>query len=84
MPAPGVRIGSLEGTRGRIIDLLRRSDMTANEIAARLGMTHNSVRSHLAALEREGLVRARGFRPSGRRPAATRGSVPQQPGRGAR
>jgi predicted ArsR family transcriptional regulator len=77
MPASRVRIRSLRGTRGEIIDLLRRSDMTANEIAARLQLTHNSVRSHLAALEREGLVRAGGFRRSGRRPATVYALAPQ-------
>ena len=66
---PRVRIGSLKGTRGEILDLLRRSDLTANEIAARLELTHNSVRSHLAALQREGLVREGGSRRSGTRPA---------------
>jgi predicted ArsR family transcriptional regulator len=69
MPIPQVNLGSLKGTRGRIIDLLRRSDLTANEIAARLGMTHNAVRGHLAALQREGLVREGGSRRSGTRPA---------------
>ena len=80
MRVPRVRIGSLKGTRGEIIDLLRRADMTATEIAARLGLTHNSVRSHLAALEREGLVRAAGSRRSGRRPAAVYTLVPEAEG----
>jgi predicted ArsR family transcriptional regulator len=69
MPTRRVKHGSLTGTRGRIIDLLRRSDLTANEIAARLGLTHNAVRGHLAALQREGLVREGGSRRSGTRPA---------------
>jgi predicted ArsR family transcriptional regulator len=69
MPTRRVKPGSLKGTRGRIIDLLRRSDLTANEIAARLGLTHNAVRGHLAALQREGLVREGGSRRSGTRPA---------------
>ena len=29
----------LKGTRSRIVDLLRRSTLTANELAARLGLT---------------------------------------------
>jgi predicted ArsR family transcriptional regulator len=70
MPIPRVKLGSLKGTRGRIIDLLRRSDLlTANEIAAPLGLTHNAVRGHLAALQREGLVREGGSRRTGTRPA---------------
>jgi predicted ArsR family transcriptional regulator len=52
-----------------IIDLLRRSDRTASEIATQLQLTHNGVRRHLAALLREGLVREGGSRRSGTRPA---------------
>ena len=69
MPAPHVKLSSLKGTRGKIIDLLRRSDLTANEIAARLELTHNAVRGHLAALQHEGLVRESGSRRSATRPA---------------
>jgi predicted ArsR family transcriptional regulator len=69
MPVPRVKLGSLKGTRGTIIDLLRRSDLTANEIAARLDLTHNAVRGHLAALLHEGLIRQGGSRRSGTRPA---------------
>ena len=59
----------LPGTRGRIVDLLRRAPLTANEIAARLELTHNAVRAHLAALVHEGLVREGGRQPSASRPA---------------
>ena len=61
--------GRLPGTRGRVVDLLRRQPLTANEIAARLGLTHNAVRAHLAALVHEGLVREGGMQPSASRPA---------------
>jgi predicted ArsR family transcriptional regulator len=77
MPVPRVKLGSLKGTRGRIIDLLRRSDLTANEIAARLDLTHNAVRSHLAALQHEGLIRQGGSRRSGTRPAVVYALVPE-------
>ena len=60
---------SLEGTRGRIIDLLRRSSLTANEIATHLGLTHNAVRVQLTTLQRDGLVREAGMRSSATRPA---------------
>jgi DeoR family transcriptional regulator, suf operon transcriptional repressor len=62
------RVG-LTGTRARIAALLRREPLTAKEIAARLGLTHNAVRVHLAALQREGLVRESGMQPSASRPA---------------
>ena len=77
MPAPRVKLGSLTGTRGKIIDLLRRSDMTANEIAARLKLTHNAVRAHLAALQRESLIRQSASRRSSTRPAVVYALVPE-------
>jgi len=71
------RLGPVRGTRGRIIDLLRRSGLTANDLAARLGLTHNAVRGHLAVLQREGLVREGGSRRSGTRPAVVYELVPE-------
>jgi predicted ArsR family transcriptional regulator len=71
------RSASLEGTRGRIIGLLRRSGLTANEIAAQLGLTHNAVRGHLAALQREGLVYESGSRRSSTRPAVVYDLLPE-------
>lgn len=49
--------------------LLRKSGLTANEIAARLGHTHNAVRAQLAMLQRDGLVHEGGMQKSGTRPA---------------
>lgn len=43
-------------TRGQIITLLRRSSCTVDELAQALELTHTAVRTHLAALERDGLV----------------------------
>lgn len=60
---------TLQGTRERILDLLRRSALTANEIAASLEMTHNAIRPHLTALGRDGLVRGGGMQRGGSRPA---------------
>jgi len=77
MPAPRVKLGSLKGTRGKIIDLLRRSDLTANEIAKHLDLTHNAVRGHLAALQREGLIREGGSRRSVTRPAVVYALAPE-------
>ena len=49
-----------ESTRGQIITLLRRSDLTVEELARALGLTDNGVRAHLTILERDGIVRQRG------------------------
>jgi DeoR family transcriptional regulator, suf operon transcriptional repressor len=62
--------GSMAGTRGRIIDLIRRSPTTVTEIAAQLELTYNAVRGHLTALERDGLVRSGGVRKGETRPSA--------------
>ena len=49
----------LASTRGEIIALLRRRDRTVGELAEELKLTDNAIRSHLAALERDGLVEQR-------------------------
>ena len=49
-------------TRGKIITLLRRGERTVNELAAELELTDNAVRTHLAALERDGLAVLAGVR----------------------
>ena len=54
-----------ESTRGRIVELLRRSSRTVDELAAELGITDNAVRLHLGMLERDGVVRSRGVRREG-------------------
>jgi predicted ArsR family transcriptional regulator len=51
------RTRSPEGTKRRIVELIRRSPMTAPEIASRLSLTYHAVRLHLLALERDGTVR---------------------------
>jgi predicted ArsR family transcriptional regulator len=56
----------LETTRGRVLELLRHGDMTADELALALGLTDNAVRAHLATLERDGFVRSAGARREGR------------------
>lgn len=58
-----------ESTRGRVVSLLRRGSRTVEELAAALGVTDNAVRTHLTALERDGIVRQRGVRPTGGKPA---------------
>ncbi len=51
-----------------MVDLLQRGIHTVWEIALRLGLTRNAVRSHLLALERDGLVHRVGSEPGTRRP----------------
>ena len=51
-----------------MVDLLQRGVHTVADIALRLGLTKNAVRSHLLALERDGLVNRKGSEPGTRRP----------------
>ena len=59
----------LETSRGRIAALLQGGGRTADEMAARLGLTANAVRSQLSVMERDGLVRRAGERRGATRPA---------------
>jgi predicted ArsR family transcriptional regulator len=52
----------MEGTRGRIVALLRRGARTVEELAQSVELTDNAVRSQLTTLERDGLVRQDGVR----------------------
>lgn len=49
-------------TRGRLVQLLRRSPHTVDELTEQLGLTRTAVREHLARLERDGLVQQSGVR----------------------
>jgi predicted ArsR family transcriptional regulator len=60
-----------ESTRGQIVTLLRGSTCTVDELAEKLSLTDNAVRSHLATLERDGLVRQSGLRRGARKPHFT-------------
>jgi predicted ArsR family transcriptional regulator len=55
-------------TRGRILRMLCFSPLTVSELAAGLGLTGNAVRTQLAVLEREALVRQSGLRKGVRKP----------------
>src|SRR5829696_3748809 len=55
-------------TRGQIVSLLRRSARTVSELVTALGVTENAVRTTLATLERDGLVRPGAKRPGVRKP----------------
>lgn len=56
-------------TRGQVVALLGRGRRTVEELAHGLGLTDNAVRSHLSALERDGLVRQGGVHRGPSRPA---------------
>src|SRR2546427_1558035 len=60
----------LASTRGQIITLLRRSSRTVDELAQALDLTHTAVRAHLAALERDGLVKQRSERRGSGKPSS--------------
>jgi predicted ArsR family transcriptional regulator len=59
----------LSSTRGRVLSLLRWGPRTVSELAASVGLTDNGVRTHLAALERDGLVKQEGVRRTGGKPS---------------
>lgn len=60
----------LGGTRARILHLLRRSTSTIGDLSERLDITGNAVRGHVAALQKDGLVREVGAaRSTGGKPA---------------
>src|SRR4029450_2987897 len=67
----GWRERLFKSTRGKILDLLRTTDWTVNELAEELRLTDNAVRAHLASLERDKLVSQSGMRPGVRKPHAT-------------
>jgi predicted ArsR family transcriptional regulator len=58
-------------TKGQVVALLRRGVATVEELARALGLTDNAVRSHLAALERDGMVAQSGVRRGAGKPAYT-------------
>jgi len=62
-----------EGTSGLILELLRRSPMTVDELAAALGVTRTAVRAQLATLERDELVEQRGSRRGTSKPSRVYG-----------
>ncbi|HEX6939056.1 MAG TPA: ArsR family transcriptional regulator [Longimicrobiales bacterium] len=57
-------------TRGRLLWLLRRSENTISGLASELGISDNAVRTHVAALQRDGMVDEAGvLRSTGGKPA---------------
>ena len=56
-------------SRGRIAALLRRGALTADEIAAQLGVTTAAVRAQITSMERDGIVQRAGQRLGTTRPS---------------
>src|SRR5262245_35453540 len=56
-------------SRGRIVALLRRGALTADEVAAELGLTSAAIRAHITAMERDGIVQRAGQRSGTTRPS---------------
>ncbi len=63
-------------TRDRLIELLLRKPSSIAELAEKLGVTRNAVRSQIALLERERIVEVQGAVKGSRRPAAVYGIRP--------
>lgn len=63
----------VEGTSGRIVELMRQQAMTIDELASELELTRSAVRAQLAGLEREGFVEPRGARRGTSKPARVYG-----------
>jgi predicted ArsR family transcriptional regulator len=59
----------LDTSRGRIVTLLQGGGLTADDVATSLGLTRSAIRVHIAAMERDGVVRRAGKRPGTTRPS---------------
>src|SRR5215216_4845500 len=59
----------LDSSRGRIVTLLRRGALTADDIASKLGVTRSAIRAQITGMERDGVVRRAGKRPGTTRPS---------------
>jgi predicted ArsR family transcriptional regulator len=64
-------------SRGRIVALLRRGPLTADEIAAELGPTAAAIRAHITAMERDGIVQRAGLRSGTTRPSQVFALTPE-------
>lgn len=59
----------LDTSRGRIVTLLRAGELTAEDIATKLGLTRSAVRIQITTMQRDGVVRKVGKRPGATRPS---------------
>jgi predicted ArsR family transcriptional regulator len=67
----------VQGTAGRIMELLRREPKTVDELAAALQLTRTAIQAQLTALQHEELVEQRGARRGASKPARTYGVTTQ-------
>jgi predicted ArsR family transcriptional regulator len=67
----------MEGTAGRIMELLRRGPMTVDELATALELTRTAVQAQLTMLQRDELIEQRGTRRGTSKPARTYGVTMQ-------
>lgn len=67
----------LDTSRGRIVSLLQRGGLTADDVASQLGLTPSAIRIHMTAMERDGVVRRAGKRPGTTRPSHVFELTPQ-------
>ena len=56
-------------SRGRMVAVLQRGPLTADEMASSLGLTTTAVRAQITAMQRDGVVRRAGQRPGATRPS---------------
>jgi predicted ArsR family transcriptional regulator len=66
-----------QGTARRIMDLLRRTPMTVEELARALDLTRTAVRAQLASLLRDGMVKERESRRGASKPSRVYGATAQ-------
>ena len=59
----------LDSSRGRIVTLLRRGPLTADDIASELRVTRSAIRAQITGMERDGVVRRAGQRPGTTKPS---------------
>ena len=59
----------LDTSRGRIVTLLQAGNLTADDVATKLGLTRSAVRAQITAMERDGVVQKAGKRPGTTRPS---------------
>jgi predicted ArsR family transcriptional regulator len=59
----------LDSTRGRIVTLLQRGGLTADDIASQLQLTRSAIRVQMLAMERNGVVHRVGKRAGTTRPS---------------